>query len=387
MISGRPYLTAATALILGAVVIGAAVAFWPERAPERSAARDEQATMMVRLLKELAEISDAEAFERPSGPWDLTLPDDYGGHPSARAESWMIAAHLENEDGDPLGLTFFLSRFGIRAGDPAPGSSAWDIRALYGAQVTLAGAGEPTARAEQRLSRGAGAAGHDREAREVWLDNWQLTYGNAQSADGLMLTASVEGMPVSLTLTPVKAARRSGGDDQAPIRGFAVPRMAVEGSVGLGPTQRAVSGLAWLDRLWGDLPLPGGPLAYDRMILQLDDGTDVSLLRSQRRDGRGGSTLDGMIFHSDGNVETLTETAIDLTEVAHRRPDGGGPAYAVGWQVDGRGLDLRIAPLIESRRQGFVLGGWNGIVTVSGRHNGREVSGLGTLQLTGYEER
>jgi predicted secreted hydrolase len=46
----------------------------------------------------------------------------------------------------------------------------------------------------------------------------------------------------------------------------------------------ALTGTAWLDRLWGDVPLPGGPVLRDRLVLHLSDGTDLSLC------GRVGAT-------------------------------------------------------------------------------------------------
>jgi predicted secreted hydrolase len=376
---------AATALILGAAGIAAALVLWPDIRPEQAAAEDERADMMARLLEDLAEMSDEEAFERPSGPWQLALPDDHGGHPAARVETWLISAHLEDEGGTPIGVTFSLSRFGLQAGEPSPGRSAWDLRAVYGAQVTLLRGGEVPPLSEQRLSRGAGAAGHDREAREVWLDNWQLSYGTAPDGGGLTLMASVEGQPIRLELTPVKAARPAGGDERTPIRGFAIPRMDVRGSVGFGTSETRVHGLAWVDKLWGELPLPGGPLAYDRMILQLDDGTDVSLLRSRRRDGRGSSTLDGVIVYPGGDVETLTEEVLDMAALEHWRPEGGGPPFPVEWQLADAGFELRITPLAENRLQGLLVGGRNVIVAVSGHRDGTELRGLGTLQLTGNE--
>jgi predicted secreted hydrolase len=174
------------------------------------------------VLDELIARYDEETFERPSGPWQVSLPDDLGGHPDMRSETWTIAAHLEDESGAPVGMTFSLSRFGLRAQASATDGAQWDIRAVYRAHVTLVRDGEPAALGEERFSRGAGVAGDDRAAREVWLDHWQLTYGAAPDGDGLTLTASVDGLPIELRLTPVKGAQPADGGDAAPLRGFAI---------------------------------------------------------------------------------------------------------------------------------------------------------------------
>ena len=43
-----------------------------------------------------------------------------------------------------------------------------------------------------------------------------------------------------------------------------------------GDDRRPVSGLAWLDHAWGDVPLPLGPIAFDRLS---SSSTTASTLR------------------------------------------------------------------------------------------------------------
>lgn len=350
-------------------------------------AQVEATAFTAELIEGLIAFAEEEPFARPTGPWQLSLPQDHGGHPEARAETWMIAAHLTDENGVPIGMTFSLSRFGLRADPPDPDGSPWDLRALYRAHVTLARGDAPRAQGEERFSRGAGAAGHNDQAREIWLDDWQLSYGEEPGGKGLTLTASVHETPFRLVFEAVKDAEPAGDDEAAPLRGFAIPRLTVTGHVGVGEAATSVTGVAWLDRFWGELPTPGGPLAYERLILQLDDGTDVSLLRSGRRDGRGSTTVDGLVISPKGDRATLTEDALWMIATEHRTSPGGGTIYPVAWRVEGAGLDLDIAPLTEDKVQAFVLPGWNGVVTVSGRRDGARITGLGTLQLTGYDAR
>ena len=335
-------------------------------------------------LTALLAASEEGAFERPPRDWRLTLPDDHGAHPTMRAETWMIAAQLEDEDGDAIGVTFTLSRFGLRAEPSASEGSVWDVHALYGAYAMLTREGEGRVRSEERLSRGAGAAGYDHGAREVWLDDWRLSYGEGPRGRGLALRARVDGVPIALALAPAKGARSIDGEDDAPLQGFTMPRMRVEGRIGSGASQTVATGYAWLDRAWGELPAPGGPLAYDRLILHLNDGTDVSVVRTRRRDGRGGATLDGVLVDPAGATETVSDEVIEMRPASDPPPDRDG-GQALDWTLVGAGLDLRIEPLVRDRANASSLLDWGGTVAASGRHDGAAVEGLGMLQLSGYE--
>lgn len=364
---------AGVALALALALLGTAL-FRPGAPPPQ----DAPAPVMAAILEDLAELAAADGFERPSGPWQPSLPADHGAHPAARAETWTIAAHLADAEGMATGLTFSLSRFGLRAEAPASGQAPWILSALYRAHVTLARQGLAPARGEERFSRGGGLAGHDPRTREVWLDHWRLARGEGGA---LVLEASVEGRPLRLVLSPLRPARAAGGGD-APLRGFALPRLAVEGEIGRGAAAVPVSGTAWLDRAWGELPMPGGPLVYERLILQLADGTDLSLLRARRRDGRGGATLDGVILPPTGPAEPVTGDRLRMEAVPSPRA-ADAIAHPTAFRIAGAGLDLEVAPLVAPRPQGFVLPGWTGTVAVSGRRDGAEVAGLGTLQVSG----
>lgn len=329
----------------------------------------------------LDDLSDG-AFARPSGAWRLELPEDHGAHPDARAETWSVSAHLRSEDGEPLGFQFALLRVGIVPPHAPQPESDWALRALYRAHVMLAGGSGGPDGAEERFSRGApGVAGHDAGLGQVWLDDWSLRF--SRSGEPLTVEATVEGTKVELELTPAKAAlplNEEGGG--GPARGYAITRMEVEGSIQRDGRRERVSGLAWFDHFWGELPLPGGPIARDRLQLQLDDGVELFVIRSRRRDGGGTPTVEGAVIGPEGAVERLDGSALEME--ALEAWGRGDAAWPVGWRLEGEGLDLTVSPFAEDRLHDFAEPLWSGAVSVEGRFGDRRVSGLGTLQLTGY---
>lgn len=224
---------------------------------------------------------------------------------------------------------------------------------------------------EERVNRAVlGIAGAD--GRAVWLEDWRLAHDG-----GLRVAARIGDRAVALRLTPLKPALAvdpEGG--AAPFRGYALPRLAVEGTLG----DAAVTGLAWLDHLWGDVPLPVGPVALDRWQIHLRDGSELSITRTRRRDGRGTPTLTALRIGPDGAAEALDGATMVPTR--HWHDPATGAVYPVGWRLAAGALDLALEPVAEDAAHAFMLPLWSGAVRALSP--GGTVLGTGSMQLTGY---
>jgi predicted secreted hydrolase len=305
-----------------------------------------------------------------SGPWELELPRDHGAHAGAQSETWSIAAHLEDAAGRPLSVNVVFARLGVA---DAPTSGPWGPVPAHLAQVVVTAADPGLRGTEQRLSRAAGPAGHDAAAGEIWLDDWTLGYG----AEGLDLTLRLGDAPLLLRLEGRKAPLTLAGAEAGGTRGFAIPRLSVTGTLGAEGQALALTGTAWLDRLWGEVPLPGGPLLRDRLVLHLSDGSDLSLLRTRRRDGRSIATVDGVIVAADGAVTSVDDTTVELTPVLSEAGE-----VPTSWHIVGAGLDLRATLLDNARTAEFGQPARIGQLSVQGTRDGNAVQGAGTLLFT-----
>ena len=366
-------------LAVGASLYAASLILQPEPPPTGTAGTDWAAT--------LAGLPE-EGFDRPSGVWQMELPADHGAHPNTRTETWTISAHIRNDRGDDIGMQFALFRVGLVPPEAPQFESAWTPRELYRGHITLVDGTRTRAIGEERFSRAVlSLAGDDATRRQVWLDNWSIDYGRGAGGDELRLSATLGTVAVELLLTPAKVAVASDPNGVgAPFRGFSITRMSAQGFIGAQGDRRPVSGLAWLDHLWGDVPLPVGPIAWDRLQLQLDDGTDVAVFRARRRDGGGSATLDGYLVDPRGGVEPLAGPPLEMEATRTWRRSRPGVSYPLDWQLSAGELRLRVSPLVDDQLHDFVVPFWSGIVTAQGELRGRAVSGLGTLQLTGYAD-
>jgi predicted secreted hydrolase len=332
------------------------------------------------VLDELSE----DSFERPMGAWRLGLPLDHGAHPNARTETWNISAQLRDDVGEDIGIQFALLRVGLVSPDAAERASPWELRALHRAHVTLLDGAQDAAAGEERFHRDVpGVAGHDAARREVWLDNWTIQYGEGNRGDQLRLDATVGEMALGLLFTPAKAAVALNPDGaNAPFRGYSITRMVAVGFIGAGVDRRSLSGLAWLDHVWGDVPLPLGPIVSDRLQLQLNDGTDLLVTRTRRRDGGGTPTLAGYAVDPHGGMEPLASAALEM-EATRTWRDAVGASFPLDWRLRAGELQAHVSPIADDQVHDFAVPLWSGIVTVEGVLRDRRVFGRGTLLLTG----
>lgn len=326
----------------------------------------------------------SEGFERPTGPWTLALPEDHGPHPEARSEAWNLVVHLTGPGGTPVGVQFLLLRVGLVAPGAAPSPSPWTPRAVYRGHLIMTDGAGPATRAEERLLRGmAGLAGFDPSLLELRLDDWTIVFGTPDSSGDWALAASAEGSRVALTLRPPAEPIRPEGD-AAPFRGYALPQLVASGTVETDAGPLPVLGTAWFEHLWGELPLPGDtPVVTGRLLVHLDDGTALSVIRSWRRDGRGAATVDAVLIAEDG--APVAVAAGDAAVAVTQRWRGTDGYWPVGWSVQVGDIALAVVPVVEDQEHAFVSRLWSGLVEISGQNGDRSVRGWGTLQLTGHE--
>ena len=317
-----------------------------------------------------------EGFARLSGPWEPTLPKDHAPHSETGSEVWQLSAHLRDSAGAPAGLQMSLLRLGLLPPGEAGAGSDWLARGIWRGHVVLQA--DATA-GEERFARGMdGLVGHDSTTGALRLDDWSLAF----DSDGWRLIARAGEMRADLRLEPMRPAGAIGADD-LPFRGYAIARLAVAGTIATDSGQRSVQGSAWFEHLWGELPLPGtGPVASDRLILQLEDGSDISLVRTRRIDGRGLPAVEGVLIGPDGTGSALESAAVSFEPV--REWQGRGAAWPVAWTLRAGDLNLSVTPVAAEGERSFAAPVWIGLVRAEGMREGRPVAGLGTLQLTGY---
>jgi predicted secreted hydrolase len=328
-------------------------------------------------------LRDAESRFPDLGPAaSLSFPADHGAHPRAASESWEIAGWLRDETGRDQAFRLSFARVGWLP-DPPVRPSAWAAAAAYRGLFALADANGAWFR--ERFGRAAlGIAGFDPAARRLWLDDWSLKVPAAPD-EAFSLAAAGDAGRLELRLRGTKPPVAADSGEGARLRGYFASRLDAEGSLTLGGKARPVAGSAWLDHAWGRLLPPGGQVALDRFRLQLDDGRDLVIYRLRRRDGSAEPLNRGLLVDAAGRAEALEGRDIRLEPQAFWRSPATGNRYPVSFRLalPGRGLELRLAPLVEGQEIEGAATGWNGAVRATGSAAGKPLAGRGFLDLGG----
>jgi predicted secreted hydrolase len=168
--------------------------------------------------------------------------------------------------------------------------------------------------------------------------------------------------------------------------------MATEGTLIFGGKRQKVIGSSWMDHEFGSNQLAPSQVGWDWFALQLDDGVEVMLYQLRQANGHPDPHSSGSLIHPDGRVEHLPLTAFRMEPEELWQSERSGGRYPIRWrvQVPGRRIDLTVQAAfpdqeLDTHGSTQVIY-WEGSVTISGTSNGRPISGLGYLEMTGYAE-
>lgn len=336
-----------------------------------------------------------QKFRRALPGYRFTFPRDHASHPEFKAEWWYYSGHLRSEEGLLFGyqLTFF--RVGIDPSLRGDSRSRWVVRHLYFAHFALSDLQQRRFLYWEHRSRGAlGSAGASTEAFKVWNGTWAAT-GDGKAHH---LTASVEGHAVDLTLIlskPPAIHGRNGVSQKAEGLGhashyYSLSRMPTDGTLTFEGKRYSVTGSSWMDHEFGSNQLTPSQVGWDWFALQLNNQTELMLYQIRQVTGRPDPHSSGSLIHPDGRVEHLPLSAFRLEAQEVWQSEKSGGRYPVRWrvQVPEHRIDLTVEAAFPSQELDTYgstqVTYWEGSVRVGGTADGRPISGVGYLEMTGY---
>lgn len=380
------------ALIAGLLVIAVAAGGLLLVQRERPAAAMPAAESLAALLPR-----DAEGFASAHAPWRFSFPRDHAAHQDYRTESWRFSGNLSTREGRRFAFQLTLLRIGVNPPAAAIGPSAWATREVYWGQFAVTDAAANRFHAVERFTRAAmGQSGSAVSPVRVWLEDWVM---EVRDADGerasFHLRAAQEDIRIAVSLRSAKPAVIPTGDAAAgdtasagsPFHAYVMTRLIAQGTIEIDGRASDVEGHAWLDRAWGLVPVPVGPVVWDRFLLQLDDGRDVMGVRLRRRDGTGEPEVTALLVESGGAARTLPRSGLAIEVLDHWTSPHDGTRFPARWRVrsaDER-LELSLTPYVAAQELHTSLRSWAGAVGIRGTADGRPIGGDGYVELAGYE--
>lgn len=334
---------------------------------------------------------DNQGFARVNAPWSFRFPRDHGAHPNYRTESWQFAGHFQSDEGEDFAFQLAFFRLAMVPATAPIRSSAWGARGIFRGQLAVADFARRRFHTRERWSRDAlGLSGA--EPSRVWVEDWKME-AKTPSGGGheFDLTARSDEVSLELNLRSVKPAITRGGDSGSATAfyAYALSRLSAQGTLRIADRRYTVRGLAWLDRAWGLIPIPDGPVVWDRFLIQLDDGREIVAFRLRRRDGSGKPIASLALIGQDAKLWSLDQSELSLKPQGYWKSPVDGAPYPVHWRLSlpAEGIHLDMVPFMEEQEIDLSLRYWGGTVRVYGEAQGRRVAGTGYAELTGYAPR
>ena len=354
---------------------------------------------MRRLLALLCCILAAPLFAQwqPALPgYSFEFPRDHGAHGEYATEWWYFTGHLRTASGRSYGFEVTFFRVGVT---PRKGADAtdWDLHDLSLAHFAITDPARHDFRYREKLNRSSrftasAATGYLNVFNESWsvseLPNgkWRLRADSDRDRIDLVLT----------TRKPPAIHGENGVSVKAEGIGYAshyysMSRLQVDGEITVAGKRERCSGLAWMDHEFGSSSLRETQQGWDWFSVQLDNESELMLYIIRKRDGTPDVTSSGSIILADGRVLHLSHEQFRVTTSRRWHSRKSGATYPLGWRVviPGYGVDLTLSEVMPEQelvtRGSTQVTYWEGAVNVSGRFGSTAASGVGYVEMTGYD--
>lgn len=339
---------------------------------------------------------DTQYFSRADGPVDFRFPLDHGPHNDFQTEWWYYTGNLAAADGRRFGyqLTFFRRAL-LPGQERIDRDSSWAAEQVYLAHFALSDIDSGIFFYDERLARGAaGLAGAEGEPEfQVWLEDWRVS----QTGIGqYSLFARGNSFQIDLQLLEQKPLvfhgesgySQKGADPGNASYYISMTRLAATGEVKTESGLFAVEGLSWMDHEYSTSALDDRQVGWDWFSLQLDDDSEIMVYTLRREDGSIDPFSSGTLIRPDGSTRTVKVDEFVIEANGSWQSPHSGAIYPAGWllEIPSEGITLRIEPLLADQelRVSFIY--WEGAVQASGTAGGRNITGFGYVELTGYAQ-
>lgn len=354
--------------------------------------------------------------------YQIRFPIDHAEHTNFDIEWWYLTANLRDKNNKVYGLQWTLFRFRnpsesalTEASDKTP---SWNNQQIYMAHASVHSIdnhwfGEKFARGGVGNAGvlGANNTSNNQQAFSLFIDNWRwennkLNDSEKMNNQGLLpatlafniplIKTEASGQPnehleINLQLNqsgPYVFHGENGfsiksGEQQHASHYYSAPFIDVSGTFTMrGPdgqpaSTKTISGQAWFDQEWTSQLLDSQTAGWDWISLHLDDGSKLMAFRMRLNDQD--DYITGSLISPNGELRTLLPADISL--IPKKFVTVNDKNLPLTWQlsIPSSNIEIEVSTIKEGQWNPSFLSYYEGMVAVSGTHNGE-----GFLELTGY---
>jgi len=352
----------------------------------------------INITEILGSESDS-GFRKATERIGFKFPEDHGSHDEFRTEWWYFTGNVRTKEGREIGYQFTIFRTALTPGNVK--DSGWASNQIYMGHFAITDISSGDFYYTEKFSRtGNGLAGAEAKPLRIWIEDWRIEEikPNQEEKAGnnfpaVKIFAGTEEYEIELTLIPQKRiilqgdgglSRKSEEEGNASYY-YSVTRIGTEGRIKIKGDEYEVRGSSWLDREWSTSALSSEQKGWDWFSLQLDNGYEIMYYQMRKKDGTIDKYSKGSIILPSGEKENLYLKDVKL-KVSEYMKNDEGVEYPSGWElkIPSKETDLTIRPAIKNQELKLSVRYWEGSVRIAGKMGGKEVSGMGYVEMTGY---
>ena len=328
------------------------------------------------------------------------FPRAHFAHEHHETEWWYYTGHLTASSGEEFGyeLTFFKVAWPeFRSQWPKD----WKAKPVYLAHFAISHKTKKKFFYKERVHRPIGnIAGASASRYHVWIGDWSV-----EEKDGIHhLTAQSGKMAIRLRLTPAKppvkhginGISHKGSHPKNYSNYYSFTRLNSSGELTYTGKSLSVKGLSWMDHEWmnnkrytrGDL-LP----RWDWFSFQLSNNTEIMFYKLRDKDNNVLPASKGTLIYADNSTTALSLSDVKIEVLDHWESPRTKGVYPIRWIFSIPGQKIRLDLEAAFNDQELIttnstrISYWEGAVKLKGIMNGRRVTGLGYVEMTGYAKK
>ena len=247
----------------------------------------------------------------------------------------------------------------------------------------------------ERINRkGMKNAGAESDRLHVWNEDWSLTSKDKSHH----LQAQENGTGLNLKLTPVKKrvlhgkegiSKKGSGSGNA-SHYFSFTRMETTGQLLLKGEAVPVRGTSWMDHEFSSNQLNENLVGWDWFSIKLDNRTELMLYQLRDKNGGKDPHSSGTLIFPNGQSRHILHHEFSITANKFWTSPHTKAAYPADWTLTLPEGVLNITPDFPDQElynlRSISASYWEGSVSITGKFQGKKVSGKGYVELVGYEK-
>lgn len=337
-------------------------------------------------------ITFSQDFIPAKDGYGFQFPYDHHPHYGYKTEWWYYTGHLKTEEGRRFGYQFTIFKIETK---PQLKKTFGSPELLYMLHVALTDEQSGQFYFHETFQREfPGLAGFDSTKNRLFVENNSVIIQDKNH----QLKLKSEQFELKLDLFSFLGELihgKNGISQKSPEKGnashyFSVVDLTGKAQLKIGDqTFSNLSATGWMDHEFGSNALSSFQQGWDWTTLELSNGYRLMLFQVRGENSKT-NFYSGSLISPEGKLTTIENNSIQFEVLDYWTSDETKTKYPIKWKIKfGENL-FELSPWIKNQELNTKTAGisyYEGAIDVTGFFEGKPVTGVGYLEMTGYGEK